>query len=700
MDPQQRMLLETTWHALEDAAIDPDALRGSRTGVYAGIGTSEYRDLIMRQDASITYLGSAVSMALGRVSFQLGLEGPTMPVSLNCASSLVAVHHAVTGLSHGEVDLALVGGVSTVLSPGVTREMAELGLLSRTGRCSAFDAAADGFVRGEGCGMVVLKRLAEAEADGDRIWGVIRGSAVNQNGAAAGPTVPNGSAQERVIETALGRAGVAPAEVDYLEAHGAGSQLGDPIEVNAAAAVYGRGRDHARPLGIGSVKTNIGHLELAAGVASLIKTVLAMRHGVIPKHLHFREPNTYVDWDRLPVRVTEEQMAWPGHDERPRRAAVSAFGISGVNAHVVLEGHGGIEGEEPLGAAPTKRTTRILPLSAQSDDALRELARRYLASLDTQDEASPNRRRDLAWTASAGRRHFDRRAAVVFRDADSLKAGLTAVANGGASEERAAPTRVAFVFTGANADWARVGKALYAEPVVRAVFDQCDELLTASGGPSLVDVMLGDGAATEPDDQAVLGPGTYALECAVAMLWSSVSVSPSVVLGHGVGGIAAARVAGVLDPDDALRLARATDAATFDSLLGETATSPAALAVAGPRGGTGCEAGGALDAEYWRGLRDEEAPGEGVEALADLGVDAIVEIGPQLRLDSTVGDGAPLVFTAAATDSAADAFVDAVGRAYRAGLDVSLQGLFAGEERHRIALPGYPFQRRKHWIVI
>ena len=557
MDPQQRMLLETTWHALEDAAIDPDTLRGSRTGVYAGIGTSEYRDLIMRQDASITYLGSAVSMALGRVSFQLGLEGPTMPVSLNCASSLVAVHNAVTGLSHGEVDLALVGGVSTVLSPGVTREMAELGLLSATGRCSAFDGAADGFVRGEGCGMVVLKRLAEAEADGDRIWGVIRGSAVNQNGAAAGPTVPNGSAQERVIETALERAGVAPAEVDYLEAHGAGSQLGDPIEVNAAAAVYGRGRDPERPLGIGSVKTNIGHLESAAGVASLIKTVLAMRHGVIPKHLHFREPNTYVDWERLPVRVTAEQMAWPGHDERPRRAAVSAFGISGVNAHVVLESHVDGEGEEPPGAEPPERRTRVLPLSAQSDEALRQLAKSHLAWLDAQDEALSSRLGDLAWTASVGRRHFDRRAAVVYRDADSLKAGLTSVANRGSSEERPAPTRLAFVFTGRGAAWATAGKAMYtAEPVVRDVFDRCDELLAEAGGPSLLDVMLGDGAPTEPDDPAVVGPGTFALECAVAMLWSSVGISPSVVLGHGVGRIAAAQVAGVLDLDDALRLAR------------------------------------------------------------------------------------------------------------------------------------------------
>ena len=547
--------------------------------------------------------------------------------------------------------------------------------------------------------MVVLKRLAEAEADGDRIWGVIRGSAVNQNGAAAGPTVPNGSAQERVIETALERAGVAPAEVDYLEAHGAGSQLGDPIEVNAAAAVYGRGRDPERPLGIGSVKTNIGHLESAAGVASLIKTVLAMRHGVIPKHLHFGEPNTYVDWERLPVRVTAEQMAWPGHDERPRRAAVSAFGISGVNAHVVLESHVDGEGEEPPGAEPPERRTRVLPLSAQSDEALRQLAKSHLAWLDAQDEALSSRLGDLAWTASVGRRHFDRRAAVVYRDADSLKAGLTSVANGGSSEERPAPTRLAFVFTGRGAAWATAGKAMYtAEPVVRDVFDRCDELLAEAGGPSLLDAMLGDGAATEPDDPAVVGPGTFALECAVAMLWSSVGISPSVVLGHGVGRIAAAQVAGVLDLNDALRLARTPDAATFDALLGETATSPAALTVAGPGAHAVCEAGGALDAEYWRGSREDDAPGD-VEALAALGVDAVIEIGPRLGSGTGYGDALVLTAAEAATDTAA-AFAVTVARAYEAGLDVSLRGLFAGEERRRISLPGYPFQRRKHWIVI
>ena len=352
MDPQQRLLLETSWQALEDAGIEADGLRGSRTGVYAGVATSEYRDLMTAGEFDVSYLGTAGSMTVGRVSFVLGLEGPTMPVELNCASSLVAVHQAVTALRQGEVDLALVGGVNAVLSPGLTREMAELGMLSPEGRCKTFDAAADGFVRGEGCGMVVLRRLGDAEAAGDRIWGLIRGSAVNQNGATAGPTVPNGPAQERVIDEALSRAGVPPSEVDYLEAHGAGSALGDPIEVQAAAAVYGRGREEDRPLLIGSVKTNIGHLETAAGVAGLIKTVLAMKRGLIPRQLHFRDPNPHLDWERLPVRVTAEATDWPLRPDRPPRAAVSAFGVSGTNAHVVVEGYEAADGAVlPAGSA-------------------------------------------------------------------------------------------------------------------------------------------------------------------------------------------------------------------------------------------------------------------------------------------------------------------------------------------------------------
>ena len=349
-------------------------------------------------------------MAVGGVAYRLGLMGPTMPVLLNCAASLVAVHHAVAELRRGEVDLALVGGVNAILSSGLTREMAALGMLSPEGRCSTFDAAANGFVRSEGCGMVVLKRLREAEGDGDRIWGVVNGSAVNQNGATAGPTVPNGRAQQQVIEEALARAGVSPASVDYLEAHGGASELGDPIELQAAGTVYGRGRETDSPLLVGSVKTNIGHLESAAGIAALIKAVLAMHHGVIPRHLHFRDPNPHVDWDGLPVRVTSANTPWPQHPERPPRAGVSAFGISGTNAHVVVEGVQGpgeithaTNGTRPPPGPPRTvavrapdpladlqpaagdfcpRTSCVLPLSGKSDEALRELAGRYLAWLD------------------------------------------------------------------------------------------------------------------------------------------------------------------------------------------------------------------------------------------------------------------------------------------------------------------------------
>ncbi|MCY3987528.1 MAG: beta-ketoacyl synthase N-terminal-like domain-containing protein, partial [Gammaproteobacteria bacterium] len=470
LDPRQRMLLETSWQALEDAGMDSDRLRGSRTGIYVGLASSEYRDLMKTGDRGVSYLGTATSMTVGRVAYHLGLEGPAVPVELNCASSLIAAHQAVMALRYGEVDQALVGGVNTLLSPAVTREMAELGMLSRQGQCKAFDASADGFVRSEGCGMLMLKRLDEAEADGDRVWAVIRGSAVNQNGASAGPTTPNGLAQRRVIETALSRANMQPSAVDYLEAHGAGSALGDPIEVQAAAAVYGTGRESDRPLLIGSVKANIGHLEAAAGVAGLIKAVLAMKRGMIPGQLHFHDPNPNLDWDELPVRVVSDKTPWPGNSERPPRSGVSAFGISGTNAHVVLEGHAA-NGTGPGGAAdpagalmrvsaseperfaelePSNgedardRSVRMLPLSGKSEDALRQLAERYLEWLDRRSEETLSELdmaallADMAWTAAVGRTHFDCRAGLVFEDAESLRQELKSLANGGAGQGKRA----------------------------------------------------------------------------------------------------------------------------------------------------------------------------------------------------------------------------------------------------------------------
>ena len=357
LDPQQRLLLETSWEALEEAGIDPAGLRGSRTGVFAGISSNDYQEYVSPGGGSdvltlYTATGSSHSAAIGRIAFTLGLEGPAIAVDTACSSSLVALHQAVVSLQRGESDLALAGGVHAILSPMATEIFVKAGMLSPDGRCKTFDAAADGFVRGEGCAMVVLKRLSDAEAAGDRIWAVVRGSAVNQDGASAGLTVPSGPAQERVIGEALSRAGLAPSEVDYLEAHGTGTELGDPVEAHAAAAAYGRGRDADRPLLIGTVKTNVGHLEAAAGVAGLVKTVLAMHHGMIPRHLHYETPSPRMDWTRLPLRVVSEAVPWPVVD-RPMRAGVSSFGFSGTNAHVILESHG-LPGEEGAGAGAAR----------------------------------------------------------------------------------------------------------------------------------------------------------------------------------------------------------------------------------------------------------------------------------------------------------------------------------------------------------
>ena len=402
LDPQQRMMLETSWQALEDAGIDPEKLRESRTGVYAGISNDEYRMLVVDSNkpaeaAGCLYAlsGTNLNGASGRVSFVLGLRGPAKAVDAACASSMVSVHDAVADLQQGKADLAIAGGVQAILNGRIYELRADSMMLSPDGQCKAFDASANGYVRGEGCGVIVLKRLSEAEADGDRIWAVIRGAAVNHGGASIGLTVPNTPALEEVMETALSDAGISPLDVDYLEAHGTGTEVGDPIEINAVAAVYGKGRTAARPLLIGSVKTNIGHLESAAGVAGVIKAALVLKRGVIPKHLHFRNPNPSLDWDRLPLQVTSSMMDLPQRPDRPRLAGVNSFGISGTNCHIVLEEYCATDGASagepwavgsgkpvPVTLPPTvddlplpeqdvrPSRTRLLPLSGKSERAL------------------------------------------------------------------------------------------------------------------------------------------------------------------------------------------------------------------------------------------------------------------------------------------------------------------------------------------
>ncbi len=754
MDPRQRILLETSWQALEDAAIDPDSLRASRTGIYVGMGASEYRDLIAESGKQYNYLGTSASAAIGRISFLLGLMGPAVAVDMTCASSLAAIHQATSGLRYGEVDLALAGGVQVALSPAITRFMAEYGMLSSNGNCRTFDASADGFVRGEGCGIVLLKRLRDAVSDGDRIWGVIRGSAVNQNGAGAALTVPNGKAQEQVMEDALTQSGIPPSEVDFLEVHATGSQLGDPIEVNSIATVYGRDRDADHTLLLGTVKTNIGHLESAAGIAGLIKVLLAMQRGVIPKHLHFENPNPYIDWTQLPVQVTSAKMDWPSRADHPPRAGISAFAISGANAHVVVEGYN-ISGDTGLhdpagspefisvpylkmgGTVPdlvdeNQRHVRLLPLSAKSDEALRALSERYLHWLD-EHASKPSTRdsdvllSDMAWTAAVGRNHFAHRAGVVFEDESSLRNGLIRIA--GTDERRSVPeksSKLAFVLSAEDAPWAGMGEELYrSEPVVRAVLDQCDELLQPELGGSLLDVMLGH-SENLPDSEIWRSPALFALQCAQVVLWESVGVCPDVVFGIGSGEIAAAYAAGALKLKDGLTLAvRHAELIHENSGDKKVNTFLAQMPFALPStrmvsGVTGLQISSdmPLDATYWtRQARSPAVFDKCIATIADMEVTIVVEIGHEVLLKPKILSTwskilnqtdaelqLPMVLASPgkppkdAANEPKESFMHSVARLYEAGLNINFAGLFAKEKRSRISLPRYPFQRRHFWF--
>ncbi|MEE8526588.1 MAG: SDR family NAD(P)-dependent oxidoreductase, partial [Thermoanaerobaculia bacterium] len=571
LDPQQRWLLEVAWEALENAGRSPAGLVGSRTGVFVGISCNDYLQRIVGGPATDidAYLtsGNALNAAAGRLSYTLGLQGPSMAIDTACSSSLVAIHLACRSLRGGETDLALAGGVNVVLSPEGTINLCKARMMAADGRCKTFDRAADGYVRGEGCGIVVLKRLSEARADGDRILALVRGSAVNQDGPASGFTVPSGPAQQALVRDALADAGVESREIGYVEAHGTGTELGDPIEIGALAAVLGAGRSEDRPLIVGTVKTNIGHLESAAGVAGVIKVVLALQHGEIPPHLHLRELNPHIDSAAAPIRIPDRPMPWPETHGR-RLAGVSAFGFSGTNAHLVLESAPEIAAAE---AAPPEHACHLLSLSARSAGALRALAGRFADHLASVPEASLG---DVCFSANVGRASFNHRLAVPARSSEELRDRLAAVATDedGAGVlqglvEDPEPPRVAFLFTGQGALRAGIGHQLYhTEPVFRRVLDRCDELLqpVIEGSPpsplrepgkSLLTVLYPEpGSPPQIDEAAWAQPALFAIEVALAELWRSWGIEPAAVLGHSLGEYAAACVAGVFDLEDGLQL--------------------------------------------------------------------------------------------------------------------------------------------------
>ncbi|MGK4578841.1 type I polyketide synthase [Kitasatospora sp. HPMI-4] len=591
MDPQQRLLLETSWEAVERAGIDPTALRGSRTGVFAGTNGQDYLGLLATAAHSAeghVATGTAASVVSGRVSYLFGLEGPAMTVDTACSASLVALHLAVQSLRNGECDLALAGGVTVMSTPGTFIEFSRQQGLASDGRCKPFSAAADGFTPSEGVGMLLVERLSDARRNGHPVLAVVRGSAINQDGASNGLTAPNGPSQQRVIRQALADAGLTTSQVDAVEAHGTGTKLGDPIEAQALLATYGQGRPEDRPLLLGSVKSNIGHAQAAAGLAGVIKMVEALRHGLLPESIHLDEPSPHVDWSAGAVSLLTEARPWPETDG-PRRAGVSSFGFSGTNAHVILEQAPEELPDEapavPVGepVAPVVGAS-VVPwvVSGRGEGALRGQAARLRAFVAGGPEPDAL---GVGRSLVTGRAVLEDRAVVLGRDVAELGLALGELASGepGAGVVRGvagAAGKVAFVFPGQGSQWAAMAVELLESSVVFAErMGECAAALESHTDWSLLDVVRGEGGEAWLERVDVVQPVLWAVMVSLAEVWRSAGVEPSVVIGHSQGEIAAAVVAGALSLEDGARVVALRSRAIAGGLAGRGGMVSVALPV-------------------------------------------------------------------------------------------------------------------------
>ncbi|MBN8657042.1 MAG: AMP-binding protein, partial [Anaerolineae bacterium] len=792
MDPQQRLLLEVSWEALENAFISPASLAGTRTGVFVGISSNDYSRLQFDDAEKIDAYagtGNAHSIAANRLSYFYDLRGPSMAIDTACSSSLVAAHLACQSLQNGESDLGVVGGVNLILTPELTITFSQARMLSPDGRCKTFDASADGYVRGEGCGVIILKRMSDAIRDGDNILALIRGSAVNQDGRSNGLTAPNGLAQQDVIRQALTNAQVAPHQIGYVEAHGTGTPLGDPIEMASLHAVLDDGQTNSRVL-VGSVKTNIGHLESAAGIAGLIKSVLAMQNEAVPPHLHLKEVNPYLSLENSRLEIGTYLRPWKRR-EQPRFAGVSSFGFGGTNAHIVLSDAPMIA--QPASSEKMERPRHMLALSAKTDSSLLALAEQASAQLEsTQVFVS-----DFSFTANTTRPHFEHRLAIQASTPAELKASLdefvsntnnTAISTGIAKP--GAQPKIAFLFTGQGAQYIGMGRGLYeTQPVFRAALDQCAEILNSILDRPLLDVMYPqDKNDTLLNQTTYTQPALFAFEYALSMLWRSWGIEPQAVLGHSVGEYAAACIAGVFTLEDGLRLIaeraqlmgnlpnNGTMAAVFadadrvadalkpyqaqvsiaalngpdntvisgekvavqnvldaltklgisskpltvshafhsplmDSILDDFESAARRIHFNAPRlslssnlfGGI-LEAGATPDASYWRKhIRAEVKFAEGMQSLADLGIDAFIEVGPSPTLLS-MGKRCLPESKAAWLPSLRQLqddwqiILDSLGKLYTQGADVNWSAFDEGYPRQKVSLPNYPFDRQRYWF--
>lgn len=707
MDPQQRVLLETMWESLEDAGIPASGLRGSRSGVFVGIGTTDYQRMVLADPRRVdTYAatGTAFSVASGRMAYLLGLEGPALSVDTACSSSLVAIHLACQSLRSGESDLALAGGVNLILSPELTINFCQAGMLSRDGRCKTFDASADGYVRSEGCGMVVLKRLSDAQRDGDRMLAVIRGSAVNQDGRSSGLTAPSGSAQEAVIRDALANAGLSSADIGYVEAHGTGTSLGDPIEMQALGAVFS-GEARERPLVVGSAKTNLGHLEAAAGVVGLIKTVVALRDGEIPPHLHFTTPSPRIPWDDLPVEVPLGRS--PFHPVGGvRRAGVSSFGFSGTNAHVILEEAPEPEarGEERGEVAEdgfrfAERPLHLLALSAPHETALRPLVEKVAASLSERSDAFP----DVCFSANTGRSHFPQRLALVAPDASTaaamlrewLREGSSAglfTGNGGGHTPA-----LAFVFQGGGGGWTSLH---HASPVVRRTLMAADPAFREQTGGSLLEAVEHRDPGEGGENPETRVARESLIQRALSDFWKSLGIEPDVVAAEGMGVLAAAGSLAILGPEGGVRAALASDpeVALEEATLRPPVGRYLSLASGAVLDASELTRGAVLAREFagenGTGWRSGAWEAEGVGRVVLLG-----SAGPQSgNAWRDELEGRVVVGSSGAEAEGWRELLEGVARLYVEGVDPDWGALELGHFRMRVPFPGYPFQRRRFWL--
>lgn len=719
MDPQQRLLLEIGWETLENANCPPDQLSGTNTGVFVGIAGLEYGSILFQNDMMPQIdgyygSGSALSVAAGRLSYQLGLTGPSISVDTACSSSLTAVHLACQSLRNHECDAALAGGVSVMLVPSVNIIFSKARMLSPTGRCKTFDASADGYVRGEGCGMVFLKRLSNAVADGDHIRAVIRGNGMNQDGSGGGLTVPNGPSQENVIDRALFVADVSSDDVDMIECHGTGTSLGDPIEVHALGSIFGKGRK--RPLFIGSVKTNIGHLEAASGIAGLLKLVLSLHHGKIPPHLHFETPNPHITWDKLPFIVPAAPVQWPA--DKKRIGGVSAFGFSGTNVHLVLEA----APEPAFPASVTKAPSmHMLVLSAKNDGALEETVNRYRALIDQTPHASMA---DICHTASTGRMHFDHRLAVLADSKPSFLDRLIQVQKDpsapgvfhGTTPDRQPP--MVFVFADETVPFPGMGRELFETvPIFRDVVVECADILASRSGIHLVNVLYEKGTDPSLMDPITGRAVAFSLQLAIGRLWQFWGVTPAAVMGCDVGEFAAACLTGIFSIETALSLITGKADKFQDAYPEKAGTAglsilskndlrePNRVWLSNTTGQPGTQA--VTHPEYWinhaANLTDFSTA---MHAIVQSGYPLFLVLGAisgsfkNSPSPAETGTPSKQIFSAGFQKSQSDwqCILETLAKLYTLGFAIDFKALYNDRSRQWISLPNYPWQKKQYWI--